>query len=141
MLARDNTNYEKRLPGNRNFPVAAGQRIFYGAVVSIAAADGLLRRGRSGGGFNTDKVVGVALFGVDTTNGANSAVRCEVESDFVIPMLNSGGSDAITLANVGDPIYLVDDNTVALTDGGGTRPRAGLCNNVTERGVWLRFEK
>lgn len=38
---------------------------------------------------------------------------------------NSGGADAIAVTNIGQDCFIVDDQTVALTDGGGTRSRAG----------------
>ena len=37
-------------------------------------------------------------------------------------------------------VYIVDDNTVALTDGTSTRSRAGIIEGVdTDGGVWVRF--
>jgi len=38
---------------------------------------------------------------------------------------NSAGGDAIAATDEGKPCYIVDDQTVALTDGNGTRSRAG----------------
>ena len=48
----------------------------------------------------------------------------------------------ITLADIGKACYAVDDQTVALTDGGGgARARAGIIHQVTELGVWVRFDR
>lgn len=43
---------------------------------------------------------------------------------------NSAGADEITAANLGERCYAVDDETVALTDGGGTRLPAGVITDV-----------
>ena len=43
---------------------------------------------------------------------------------------NSTGADLIAPANAGQLCYAADDNTVALTDGGGTRPVAGIIYNM-----------
>jgi hypothetical protein len=135
-LAADK-NYLRRLPGDRNFPVAAGVKIYMGAMVSVDAT-GLLRPSRE---TVADKVVGVAKQRADNTGGAASAISCEIESDFVVAMYNSGGGDAIAVANVGADCFAVDDQTVALTNNGGARPRAGKIHNVTEAGVWVRFDQ
>lgn len=136
MLAADK-NYARRLPGDRNFPVAAGEDIRMGSGVIVETATGLARRAGSAAG----KSVGVAKFRANNTGGIASAISVEVESDYCVAMLNSGGADAITLANVGDDCFWVDDQTLALTNGGGTRSRAGKIHNVTEAGVWLRFDQ
>jgi hypothetical protein len=55
-------------------------------------------------------------------------------------MANSAGADAITSANIGAYCYVVDDQTVALTSAGGTRPIAGKIKSVdTTFGVWVEF--
>lgn len=43
---------------------------------------------------------------------------------------NSSAGDAITIAHIGKPCYVVDDQTVALTSSGGTRPFAGTVMGV-----------
>lgn len=43
----------------------------------------------------------------------------------VFPMLSGTGVDAITQTSVGSLAYIIDDQTVGLTDGGGTRSPAG----------------
>lgn len=127
--------------GDRNFPVAAGTTIWANALVAIAVATGLLKRAGGASGLPTDVVVGWARFRADNAGGGASAISCEVQSDTIRPMFNSGGGDTITLADVGKTCYAVDDQTVALTDGTGTRAPAGLIHNVTELGVWLRIVK
>ncbi len=52
---------------------------------------------------------------------------------------NSANADLIAQANVGSPCFVVDDETVALTDGGGTRSVAGTIRRVDTAGVWVEF--
>ena len=40
---------------------------------------------------------------------------------------------------VGATVFLVDDNTVALTNGGGTRSVAGVVWQVDSDGVWVEL--
>lgn len=53
----------------------------------------------------------------------------------VFKMNNSSAGDLIAQINVGQPCYVVDDNTVALTSGGGTRSLAGTIMEVDTQGV------
>lgn len=138
-IAANTRNINRRPLDDRNFPVAANVRIYEWAMVAIEVATGLLRPARSG--TPTDIVVGVARMEANNTGGAASAISCEIESHLAYAMVNSGGADTITLADIGKDCYAVDDQTVALTNGTSTRPRAGKIHNVTELGVWLRFDQ
>ena len=51
---------------------------------------------------------------------------------------NSSAGDAIAQANVGADCYIVDDQTVALTNGSNTRSRAGQIVAVDSDGVWVQ---
>ena len=121
----------------RNFPVAAGVNIRQWAGV-VVGPDGLARPARVAA---TDKSVGVAIFAVNNTLGAASALSVECTSSDAVPMGNSSGGDLITLANVGDDCYWVDDQTVALTSATNTRSRAGRIHNVDAQGVWVHFDR
>jgi len=50
---------------------------------------------------------------------------------------NSAAGDAITKAEIGDRCYIVDDQTVAKTDGSSTRSPAGIVVAVDSLGVWV----
>jgi hypothetical protein len=52
---------------------------------------------------------------------------------------NSASGDAITNAHYGQSVYVVDDQTVALTDGSSARSVAGICRGVDSDGVWVEF--
>lgn len=57
----------------------------------------------------------------------------------VFRFANSGGGDAIALGDYGKTAYAVDDQTVAKTNGGGSRPAAGVIRNVDAVGVWIEL--
>lgn len=75
---------------------------------------------------------------VDNSAGAAAAVKAKVRSG-VFRYGNSAAGDAITKAHIGDTCYLVDDQTVALTDATGTRSAAGKIVDVDSAGVWVRM--
>lgn len=129
---------QKRHYGDRNFPVSGNVVLYENAMVGLTVPGGLLRPAGLGA---TDVIVGVVKRRYDNRNGAANAISAEVESDSVRPMFNSAGGDTITLSDIGKACYAVDDQTVALTDGTGTRAQAGVIHQVTEAGVWVRFTK
>lgn len=53
------------------------------------------------------------------------------------PFANSAAADEIANNDVGADCYAVDDNTVALTNGGATRSKAGKIIRVDADGVWV----
>ena len=63
--------------------------------------------------------------------GADGAVLCEVRRG-IFAFENSTAGDAIAQADVGKACYIVDDQTVAKTDGGSTRSLAGRIISINE---------
>ncbi len=124
--------------GDRNFPVAANVVIWENGLVVVDGATGLAKSGSTA--VAADKCVGAARIRADNRGGAASAISVEAKCDTVRNYWNSGGADAIAMVNIGADCFIVDDQTVALTNGGGTRCRAGKVWNVTEAGVWVRFD-
>ena len=57
----------------------------------------------------------------------------------VIDFDNSTSSDAITVAEIGKDCYVVDDQTVAKTDGSKTRSVAGKVSDVSDGRVWVKI--
>lgn len=115
-------------------PVAAGARIYGGALVAINAA-GFAVPGSTATGLTG---AGVAEQRADNTGAAAGAIRVRLNR---LPHCfgNSTSTDAITLADVGSDCYIVDDQTVAKTNGSGTRSRAGRVFDVDGEGVWVDF--
>jgi hypothetical protein len=52
---------------------------------------------------------------------------------------NSAAADLIAQADVGADCYIVDDQTVAKTNGTNTRSRAGKIEAVDADGVWVQI--
>ncbi|WP_420996234.1 hypothetical protein ACKI2N_002530 [Cupriavidus sp. 30B13] len=117
------------------FPVAANTKIFAGAIAAIDTATATATKG---GTATTLKAVGIAQATADNTGGAAGAIRVRVRRG-VWHVANSAAADQITLADVNTDCYLVDDQTVAKTNGGNTRSIAGKVRDVDETGVWVEF--
>ncbi|KAB2906019.1 MAG: hypothetical protein F9K35_01260 [Burkholderiaceae bacterium] len=127
-------NTKRRDGGLIEPPVAATTRIYVGALVAINAA-GLAVPGATSAAL---KCVGSALSPADNTLGAAGAIRVKVDKRPAC-FGNSAAADAITLADVGADCFMVDDQTVAKTNGGNTRSRAGKVFDVDADGVWVDF--
>jgi len=52
---------------------------------------------------------------------------------------NSASTDALTNLDIGATCYIVDNQTVAKTDGSATRSKAGVVRSVDAGGVWVEF--
>lgn len=70
------------------------------------------------------------------TTGASNTTKVESESG-IFRFGNSAAGDAIAADDIGKACYMVDDQTVALTDGTGTRSKAGTIYDVDSLGVWV----
>lgn len=117
------------------FPVAAATKIFAGSIVGFNAAAVYASKGVTS---TTLKTVGVAIEQADNSAGAAGDIRVKVRRG-VWRFGNSTAGDLITLANVGSDCYVVDDQTVALTNGTATRSVAGKIRDVDAAGVWVEF--
>lgn len=123
-----------------NYPVKASVVCYAGAIAVLDGA--VVAPGRTATGL---KVVG--MFPRRVTGGAtDGAVRAEVQRG-VFQFGNSastdeitlGSTDEITLADVGGDCFIVDDQTVAKTNGTSTRSRAGVIRDVDAGGVWVEM--
>ena len=103
--------------------VAAGKIIFVGALACLNA---------------TLIADGVALGYADNSIGLDGDLTVIVDKR-PHRFTNSTDADLIAIAQIGDACYVVDDQTVAKTNGGGTRPTAGTVVDVDESGVWVKF--
>ena len=130
-----------------------GATIFRGAMVGIDAAGAawpagnaavVLVVGRAETGSADIPLLPVLTTGqlpggiVTQVGGAGAHIRVRHKMAFAWD--NSAGADAISAANWGATVYAVDDHTVALTSGGGTRLPAGVCRGLTAGGtVWVEM--
>lgn len=127
-------NTPRRAAEDFEFPMAASTLIYAGALVCINAS-GLATKGAVA---TTLKTVGVAQETADNSAGASSAKRVKVRRG-CYRFANSASADAITLADVGADCYVVDDQTVAKTNGSATRSVAGKVRDVDAEGVWVEI--
>jgi len=125
-----------------NLPVKAVSQIFRGCIVMLVGAVAVTgRAAASRAELDTIQVCGLA---VDSAlgGGADGDVRVEIEHQDVYCLANSAGGDALTVADIGDLCFVVDDQTVGKTVGGsGLRPIAGEVIDVDAAGVWVDFKK
>jgi hypothetical protein len=122
-----------RDPALLSIPVAAGVRIFQGALVAVSAA-GFAQGGATA---TTLTAAGRAEMEVDNTAGAAGAAAIEVRRG--VFQFRNHGADAITQADLLKDAWIVDDETVARTNGGATRSRAGKIVGVETGGVWVEI--
>lgn len=116
--------------------VAAATLIFAGAIVMRDAA-GNLTKGQTATGLVG---VGRAEERVDNSTGAAGDEDLPYRPG-CYRVVNSAGADEITTADCGNKCFAVDDQTVAKTDGTGTRSPAGIIDDVDAHGVWVRFDE
>lgn len=125
-------NTPRREPDIESHPMRGGVTIFTGALVMLDAA------GWAGPGATsaTLKAVGRAE---DTRTSATNGERQIRVRRGVFRWGNSdpAGADAITRADIGNPAYAVDDQTLAKTSNGGARSVAGIIRDVDAQGVWI----
>lgn len=114
------------------YTLAAGAVGFAGGIGCVSTSTGLANRGSTS---TTLKAVGRIK---KSFNQANGDTVMEVEAG-VFGFNNSSSTDQITNASVGLPCYIVDDNTVALTNGTNTRSVAGRIVDVSDGQVWVRM--
>jgi hypothetical protein len=114
-------------------PVKAATRIYDGAIV--VSDGGYAAPARTATGLIC---IGIAIDTYDNSSGAAGAKIAETHR-CTAKFSNSAAADLITQAACYTPCYLVDDSTVALTNGGGTRSVAGVIMQVDSDGVWVEL--
>jgi hypothetical protein len=107
---------------------------YQGGLAVIDTASGYTRPGLTATGL-----VAVGRFEetVSATGIASGVMKVRIRPG-IYRFGNSADSDLIAIANRGAPCFIVDDNTVALTDGSSTRSVAGVIRDVDSVGVWVQ---
>lgn len=124
---------QERSGDDFGFPKAAGVVIRQGALVMLAAGVAMTAAaGPDAGTAATYVVVGIA-----------DRARAAADTDArvrrgVFHFKNSAAGDAITLSEVGQPAFVVGEETVAKTSDTNLRPKAGTIVDVDSTGVWVR---
>lgn len=111
--------------------VSADAIIFKGALVVLNGGFA-----EPGSVATTLVAIGRAEESVDNTGGQDGDKTVRTRAG-VFRFANSSAGDAITAADIGSDCYIVDDFTVAKTDGTATRSVAGKVMEVDSLGVWV----
>jgi len=133
-LAKDRDT-KLRVGDIREFPVAAATKIFGGSLVVLDAAG----NAAPGSVATTLTAIGRAEELVDNSAGAAADVTVKVLRG-TFRWENSAAADLIAKAEIGDLCYIVDDQTVAKTNGTATRSVAGRIVDVDALGVWVHTD-
>lgn len=131
------------LTAERNTSTRIGSRLnMLAAAAVIIYAGSLVARDAAGNAIPGATAVGILGAGraaetVDNALGLAGAKTVEVEKG--VFRFDNLAADLVTIADIGNPCYIVDDQTVAATDGGATRSIAGTVFDVDAQGVWVKF--
>jgi hypothetical protein len=126
-------NTPEQLGAVLGFPVKASVKPIQGGIAVLSG-------GYAAPGATATGLVAVGRFEetVDNTAGSNGAISVRVRSG-IFKFANSASGDLIAQSDAGVNCYIVDDQTVAKTDGTGTRSVAGKIVAVDADGVWVKF--
>lgn len=131
MALTGDRNTPRRELGVRDLPAAASTTFFAGAIAAMALS-GTVTRGATATGLT-----GVGRVEQFLATGAVAGAELVKVRPGIFRWGNSAGGDEITDADVGRTCFIVDDETVARTDAGGTRSPAGWVSEIDELGVWV----
>jgi hypothetical protein len=118
----------------QRLPMAAAMLIYQGALVALNAT-GFASKGVTA---TTLKQFGRAEATVDNSAGAAGAKDIDVRPG-IFRWANSAATDLITTNEIGTDCFIVDDQTVAKTNGTSTRSRAGKVVGVDASGVLVQM--
>ncbi|MDP2548489.1 hypothetical protein [Oceanobacter sp. 4_MG-2023] len=113
-------------------PVAAGVECFAGGLAA-ATATGYATPGETA---TTLTYLGRFEEYVDNSSGSAGDVSVVIRRGKAFKWKNSA-TDAVTQASLGQACYIVDDETVAKTNGTTTRSAAGIVVAIESDGVWV----
>ena len=114
-------------------PVAATAVIYQGALVAVSATG----YATPGAVATTLKAAGRAEETIDNSTGAAGALSVTVKRG--VFKFKNDGTDPVVTANLLGDCYIVDDETVAATNGTNTRSKAGKVLEIESTGVWVEI--
>lgn len=127
-------NTPQRAITRRQFNALAAT-LYYGGALAMIDSNGRVRVGATATGM---RGIGRVAQAVDNSAGANDAKTVDVDTG-IFRWGNSASGDAIAKADIGSTCYIVDDQTVAKTDGSSSRSPAGQVVDVDAQGVWVQM--
>lgn len=113
-------------------PVAAATTLWQGGIVVMEG--GVAKPGKTATGL---VVLGITEETVDNAAGAAGAKSVTARRG-CFRFVNLA-ADPVTAADVGQDVWLVDDQTIAKTSGTSTRSVAGKLIDVDAVGAWVRL--
>jgi hypothetical protein len=136
-MAATTTNRDTRTTGAkiRLVMVAANEVIPAGVIAQVNTSGAAVNATATA----ANRTIGVNQYRVDNTGGMGGAKKAQIERGVFGPFGNSASTDQITFADLGATCYVVDNQTVAKTNGAGARPVAGTVFSVDAEGVWVEF--
>lgn len=114
-------------------PVAAATVIQQGGLVCVNAAGFAV----PGSVATTLKAAGRAEETIDNSAGANGALSVKAQRGAFL--YKNSAADPIVQADLLNDCYVVDDETVAKTNGTNTRSKAGKILDIEATGVWVEI--
>ncbi|MFQ3664678.1 MAG: hypothetical protein SNJ79_01390 [Sphingomonadaceae bacterium] len=115
------------------YPMVANTTIFAGALVMLNASG----QARPGAVATGQRAVGRAE--ERKTNGSVAGAETIRVTPGIFRYANSAAADEIVQADVGANCFIVDDQTVAKTNGSNSRSVAGTVMSVEPAGVWVKI--
>lgn len=110
---------------------ASGQVIYRGALIAVNASGEIVK----GAVATTLKAIGRAENSTEDPD-YDGKIRWKRGC---FRWKNSASGDLIALSDIGATAYIVDDETVAKTNGTNTRSAAGTIRDVDAAGVWVEI--
>jgi hypothetical protein len=106
-------------------PVAASTKP-YGGAVAVSYKGYLVAASAPS---SDQLVLGVMLRTADNSSGAAGDINGQVDTGSFF-LFGGTSADALTQADVGQPVYLIDEKTVGKTSNTGARPVAGVLRAI-----------
>lgn len=125
---------QKRATGKLLGIKLAAQKALVGTI-AVLNTSGFAEMGTTA---TTKKALGVFTETVDNSGGSAGDLAAPIERG-TFKFANSSAGDAIAITDYGANCYIVDNQTVAKTDGSSARSIAGVIRGVDPDGVWVEF--
>lgn len=113
------------------YGVKGGTRIYAGTLVALTASGFAVPAGHT----DAKVIVGVSAHHADNRDGFDDDGHIRVQKDRTWRLAFDA---APTVTDIGKPVYAVDDDTVSLSDGSGSRLQVGTLDGI-ENGIgWTK---
>jgi hypothetical protein len=120
-----------------NYPVKANEVLIAGCMAMVDASGRAVSAATATGAIGAGRVkTNGGLDRWDATGLADGALKAEIEEG-IFKFANSAAGDLIAVSEIGKKCYIVDNQTVAKTNGTSTRSPAGIVRQVDSDGVWV----